>query len=39
MKNFGKVLKKGVKLYIDGFNRTSAMYVNANDRNLRAIKF
>lgn len=39
MKNFGKVLKKGVKLYINGFNRTSAMYVTAHDRNTRTIMF
>lgn len=34
MKKFGKVIKKGVKSYVKGMNRTSAMY-----RNVRAIKF
>ena len=40
MKNFGKVIKKGVKkgvmFYLEGMNRTSAMYVAKNNTlNLR----
>lgn len=37
MKKFGKAIKKGVRFYMEGMNRTSAMYVNTG--NVRAPKF